>query len=89
MKQKFHTPKFGLRPDEAAFALGSEQILIECVEADWIRPVVQRHRLTLYDAGDVARCWARLVSGEVPSSGGNISKTAPSHERKDAEGQSK
>ena len=67
MKQNFnHLPKFGLRPDEAAFALGSSKILEECVEGGWLKPIIQRHKLTLFDAGDVARCWARILAGEVP-----------------------
>ena len=60
-------PKFGLRPGEAAFALGSPKILEECVEGGWLKPIIQRHKLTLFDAGDVARCWARILAGEVPS----------------------
>jgi hypothetical protein len=59
-------PKFGLRPGEAAFALGSAKILEECVAGGWITAVIQRHKLVLYDAGDVARCWARILAGEVP-----------------------
>ena len=68
MKQNSNSvPKFGLRPPEAAFALGSAKILEECIAAGWLRPVIQRHKLTIFDAGDVARCWARLVGGEDPS----------------------
>jgi hypothetical protein len=60
------TVKYGYRPPEAAYALGSEQLLVECIEAGWIKPVVARHKLTLYDRADIARCWARLLNGEVP-----------------------
>jgi hypothetical protein len=50
MKQNFHSvPNYGMRPGEAAFALGSPKILEECIAA-----------------GDVVRCWARLVGGEEP-----------------------
>ncbi len=59
-------PKFGLRPDEAAYALGSEKLLQECIVANWIKPVIQRHKLTLFDHGDVAKCWTRILSGERP-----------------------
>ena len=34
--------------------------------AGWIAPVVRRHKITLFDAGDVAKCWARILNGEVP-----------------------
>ena len=59
-----------MRPHEAAFALGSEKLFMEVVAAGWILPVVQRHKLTLYDAGDVAKVWARILRGENPSDTG-------------------
>jgi hypothetical protein len=58
--------KFGYRPDEAAFALGSEKLLQECVAADWLKPIVKRHKLTLYAISDITRCWARILGGELP-----------------------
>jgi hypothetical protein len=61
------TTKYGFRPTEAAFALGSEKLLDECVAAEWIKPVVKRHKLTLYDRGDIASCWSRILAGEMPS----------------------
>jgi hypothetical protein len=60
------TTKYGFRPPEAAFALGSEKLLDECVAAGWIKPAVKRHKLTLYDRGDIASCWSRILAGEVP-----------------------
>jgi hypothetical protein len=60
--------KFGYRPDEAAFALGSEKLLQECVEAGWLRPIIKRHKLTLYAFSDITRCWARILAGELPIS---------------------
>jgi hypothetical protein len=58
--------KHGLHPEEAAAALGSVQLFRELVAAHWIKPVVKRHKLTLYDREDLARCWARLCQGEHP-----------------------
>jgi len=58
--------KYGFRPSEAAYVLGSEKLLAECVTAGWIKPVVKRHKLTLYDRGDIASCWARILAGEMP-----------------------
>jgi hypothetical protein len=58
--------KLGLRPAEAAFLLGSTQLLAELVAAQWLKPVVNRHKLLLYDKADVNRAWARLLSGEQP-----------------------
>jgi len=59
--------KYGFRPPEAADLFGSQQLLAECVAAGWIKPVVQRHKLTLYDRGHLAACWARILAGEVPT----------------------
>ena len=68
MKRTGHSAmtKLGLRPDEVASALGSVQLLRAMITAGWIRPVIQRHKLTLYDAGDVARAWSRILNGENP-----------------------
>jgi len=60
--------KFGYRPEEAAFALGSEKLLQECVEAGWLKPIIKRHKLTLYALSDITRCWAPMLGGEVPIS---------------------
>lgn len=66
--KSFHpaTPKYGLRPHEASFALGSEVLLDAAKSAGWIQPKIQQHKLTLYDAGDVARVWSRICAGETP-----------------------
>lgn len=61
--------KYGFRPPEAAYAFGSQKLLEEFVAAGWLKPVIQRHKLTLYDRGDIAACWARIVNGEIPLNG--------------------
>ncbi len=58
--------KLGYRPDEAADVLGSSQLLAEAVAAGWIKPVVQRHKLTLFDGAKLAQVWARICVGELP-----------------------
>ena len=58
--------KFGLRPDDVDEALGSRALRLAMVRAGWLKPVVQRHRLTIYDSADVARAWSRIVAGESP-----------------------
>jgi hypothetical protein len=58
--------KLGFRPEEAAFIVGSPQLWQEMVAAGWVRPVVHRHKLLLYDRGDISRAWARILSGEQP-----------------------
>lgn len=58
--------KLGYRPEEAAGVLGSAQLLTECVEAGWIAPRVRRHKMTIYDYADLARCWKRICDGEQP-----------------------
>ena len=59
-------PKYGLRPAEVAYAFGSQKLFHECLEAAWLKPVVQRHKLTLFDRDEVALCWARILRGEKP-----------------------
>ena len=61
-----HWSKLGYRPDEAAAVLGSVQLLSEIVQAGWLKPVIQRHKLTLYDGLDIERCWTRICAGELP-----------------------
>ncbi len=58
--------KLGYRPNEAAEVFGSEVLLDEMVAAGWIKPRVQRNKLTIYDYSDLARCWARVCKGEMP-----------------------
>jgi hypothetical protein len=58
--------KLGFRPEEAAFIVGSPQLWQEMVAAGWVRPVIHRHKLLLYDRGDISRAWARILSGEQP-----------------------
>ena len=55
-----------MRPPEVAEALGSRVLFEEAERAGFIRPVVNRHKLKIYDAADVARCWARIIAGELP-----------------------
>ena len=68
MSKNLTIQKFGYRPEEAAFALGSEKLLQECVEAGWLKPIIKRHKLTLYALSDITRCWARILGGELPIS---------------------
>lgn len=58
--------KLGYRPDEAAHVLGSMELLKECVAAGWIKPVMQRRKLTLYDGSALVKCWSKICAGEVP-----------------------
>jgi hypothetical protein len=55
--------KLGYRPEEAAFVLGSVQLFDEMVAGGWLKPVVNRHRLLLFDRGDISRAWARILNG--------------------------
>ena len=58
--------KLGYRPDEVAFLLGSPQLFAEMVAAKWLKPVVNRHKLQLFDRGDISRAWVRILNGEEP-----------------------
>ena len=58
--------KLGYRPAEAAEVFGSRQLLDDAVRGGWITPVVNRHKLVLFDRSDLLRVWARIVGGEEP-----------------------
>ena len=58
--------KLGFRREEAAFLLGSIQLVDELIRARWLTPVVNRHKLQLFDRGQISRVWARLLNGEQP-----------------------
>ena len=58
--------KLGFRRDEAAAAVGSRQLLEDMVRAGWLKPVVQRHKLVIFDRGDLHRAWGRILNGEQP-----------------------
>jgi hypothetical protein len=66
MKQNIPSMKYGFRPEEAAAVLGAAALLNAAVAAGWLRPVIQRHKLTLYDGADLARVWNRILGGELP-----------------------
>jgi hypothetical protein len=57
---------YGMRPPQAAFALGSSELLRRARFHGWIVPVVAQKRLTLFDSGDVAALWLRIRGGELP-----------------------
>lgn len=69
--------KLGYRPDEAAHMIGSAQLLAEMVAAGWVKPAMQRHKLTLYDGGALAKAWAKILSGQVPPPLKRTPKEAP------------
>lgn len=58
--------KYGVRRKEAIDRIGSRLLFDQMVAAGWIAPVVKKHRLSLFDAADIAKCWARIRNGEVP-----------------------
>lgn len=59
------TPKYGLRPPEVAAAFGSRVLLEESVRLGLLKPVIDRPKMTVYDSGDVAQCWAKIIAGEL------------------------
>ena len=58
--------KLGFRRAEAAVAVGSGQLLDDMCRAGWLKPVVDRHKLQLFDRGDILRAWSRILAGEIP-----------------------
>lgn len=55
-----------MRPEEVDYALGSRKLKEEMIHAGWLTPVIQRHKLTIFDSAEVARAWARVLAGETP-----------------------
>lgn len=55
-----------LRPADAAAYIGGEGMLNRFVRAGWLRPVVQRKKLTLYRRDDLDLCCSRLDTGDFP-----------------------
>ena len=71
--QSTTAPKRGLRPEEVAWRVGSKKLVDEMEAAGWIKAVVQRHKLKLFDAADIDRAWSRILAGELPGRSGAIS----------------
>lgn len=66
MAAPLHIKKYGYRPEEVASSLGSVQLFRIVVQLGWLKPVIQRKKITLFDSGDVARVWGRILAGEDP-----------------------
>jgi len=66
--------KLGYRPPDVQALFGSVQIYRDVVEAGWLKPVIQRKRLTVFDRADVLRVWERIRRGEYPGSAGGSRK---------------
>ena len=67
MKQKQGlAEKYGLRQNEVIERVGSVQLYRQMRAAHWLKPVINQHKLVLFDAGDVAKAWSRIVAGEKP-----------------------
>lgn len=58
--------KLGYRPSDVQVLFGSVQIYRDVVEAGWLKPIIQRKRLTVFDRSDVLRVWERIRRGEYP-----------------------
>lgn len=58
-------PRF-LRPPDASFILGGEQVLRDCESAKWIAPAHRHKSLTLFRFADVHACADRIDAGEWP-----------------------
>jgi hypothetical protein len=57
---------YGVRRKDLGHLLGSEELARRLLHHGWLKPVVQQKKLTLFDSGDVALCWQRIRSGELP-----------------------
>lgn len=59
--------KLGLSASEAADAIGSRVLLRQMEKAGWVKPVLRRHKLTLFDCDAICGAWERIKKGEVPT----------------------
>lgn len=59
--------RLGVRRAELRDFFGSEQLARELVADGWLKPVIQRKKLTLFAAVDVVKAFDRLVRGERPT----------------------
>lgn len=58
--------KLGYRPADVKALFGSPQIYHDAVSAGWLKPIIQRKRLTVFDRADVYRVWERIRRGDYP-----------------------
>ena len=60
-----------LRKEDAGQYIGSPQLLkfMENAEPPWIKPVVSKHKLVLFDVKHLDACCDRLSRGEFPGEG--------------------
>lgn len=63
-------PRTLLRREQAADRFAAPQLFALMEKFKWIKPVVQRHRMTLFDSRDVDRCIERIAGGEYPGAVG-------------------
>ena len=57
-------PKHALTLDEVNFALGAESLVKQLRDVGALVPARREGRTLLFDAGDVARCWAEYKAGK-------------------------
>lgn len=49
-----------VRRNQLPELIGSEQIAREIIDAGWLKPIVERHKLSLYLVADVTKAVLRL-----------------------------
>lgn len=54
-----------VRPHTAVEVLGSPELLDQLVRLGWVKPVIQRNRLTLYSLAHLESAVTRLELGEA------------------------
>lgn len=52
--------------DEASEYVGSPQLFRDMRKAGWVKPFVEKHKMTLFDRSMLEKAYARCVAGEVP-----------------------
>jgi hypothetical protein len=59
-------PRCLLRRDQATLRVGAAQLFVLMERYKWIKPVLRKHRMTLFDSRDVDHCIERIAFGEYP-----------------------
>lgn len=49
------------RIEDAELILGGPKVLELVRKAGWLTPIVERHRLTLFDYEECLACWQRII----------------------------
>ena len=66
----FHHGQVVVRRNQLArYFAGSDELAQECLAAGWLRPIINRHRLVVFDINHIALCVDRVRREGSPGTG--------------------